>query len=269
MLSACPPHVQTKPREPAAHGRSTKTFPARRTDSPRDKVRLRRVATGNPFLQVNPWPECVRCRAVLRCLRCYDPRCSVASKQNWSWKYATLAYRRLVEVAAQGRLLVQGTLRFPPGVGLVEVSRIIARFRSAISAANRKRADLKYVAVLHARGRRGGTAHLHVLIHTGRTTPEVKATLRAAWWTATGQNQPLHCAPIRRPMALARYVFGDTAEHRRNPRLLKRGGPPAKVSNRFFDAGGERKAWRDFCAARHKPSDAGAPPIELFGPLRR
>jgi hypothetical protein len=148
---------------------------------------------------------------------------------------------------------VEATVRFPRGGGPVEASRIIGLFRRLVSAANRKGADLKYTAVFHARGRNGGRAHLHLLIHTSRTVPEVEATLRAAWQGATGQSLPLHCAAIRNAVGVARYAFGDTAEHRRNPQVLKRGGPPAMFSNRFFGARGAKGTWKDYCAARHKP----------------
>jgi hypothetical protein len=122
---------------------------------------------------------------------------------------------------------------------------------------------LKYVSILHARGRREGTAHLHVLIHTGRTVPEVEATLRAAWQGATGKNLRLHCEAIRNAVGAARYAFQDTREHRRNPEVLKRGGPPAVFGNRLHGPGGAKQTWRDYCAERHRPSDPEAAPIAM------
>jgi hypothetical protein len=191
-------------------------------------------------------------------VRCDDPRCSEASKRWWSRKHAAIVARRLVEVEAEGRRLVEATLPFPHGVRPDEVAGIVAGFRRAISAANRRKADVKFTAPFHARGRNGGAAHLHLLIHTGRTAREVKVTLRDAWRKATGQSLPVHCEPIRNAVGVARYAFGDTRHHRRNPEVLKRGGPPAVFSNRFFGAGGARKAWRDYCAERHKPPDPEA-----------
>jgi hypothetical protein len=191
-------------------------------------------------------------------VRCDDPRCSQASKRWWSRKHALIAGRRLVEVKAQGRAVVEATLPLGPDAGPDEASGIISTFRDDITRANRRGADLKFLAVFHPGGRDGGPPHWHALIHSSRTASEVKTTVRAAWQGATGENHRLHCERIKNPVGTARYCFQDTREHRRNPQVLKRGGPPAKTGNRFYSRGGERRAWKNCCAAWHKPPDPEA-----------
>lgn len=194
---------------------------------------------------------------------CFDTRCSASSCRRFSRKWAPLAGRRLLEVEAAGGELVEATLKLPRGVGLVEVSQCIARFKRAMSAANRRRAGLGYVAVFHAAGRNGGGPHLHVMGHSTRTAAEVKAILATAWASATGENLPLHCEPLRDPMAFAAYAFRDDAKGRAAaPQVLKRGGPPAMVSNRlFFGRGGMKAAWKALRLKRH-----GEPVAEVVEP---
>jgi hypothetical protein len=154
--------------------------------------------------------------------------------------------------------VIETTLPLRPDAGPDEVKRIMARFRADISRANRRGADLKFLAVFHPGGRDGGPPHWHVLIHSSGTVREVKRTVRAASQGATGANLRLHCEAIRDAVAMARYAFQDTREHRRNPEVLKRCGPPAKASNRLYGRGGERLAWRTYCAERHRPPDPEA-----------
>jgi hypothetical protein len=108
------------------------------------------------FLQDSPRWEC-GCRAAASGRRCYDPRCSVEGRLRWAWRQRLLVEHRLRETGGSGRLLVESTLKFEDE-GPGEVIRTVSRFRSLVTAANRRGADLKYKAFPCLRGERGSRA---------------------------------------------------------------------------------------------------------------
>jgi len=156
---------------------------------------------------------------------------------------SSLVGRRLAEVRGEGRELFETTLHAPLAADLAELGRCVTRFKAAVSAANDRGADIKFLAVLHASGRRGGGPHWHLAIHSSRPASEVKALVATAWGEATGSlPSRVHFAPMRSAVGYAKYLFGDTAEGKAFPQVLARFGAKAHFGNHFFGVGGIKAA---------------------------
>jgi hypothetical protein len=119
----------------------------------------------------------------------------------------------------------------------------VRRFRSLVSAANRRGVDLKYKAFFDANGGSGGRAHYHVAAHTSRDLEPTKAVLKRCWEEAIGRPSPVHADVIQDAEAWARYItqdLRDVREGREPAQVLHRNGVLAVCGNWFYAAGGEK-----------------------------
>lgn len=193
----------------------------------------------DPPLRCGPW-----CPRWARELTCYDMSHSLESASKGSWRESLLACYGLTRARNAGRNLFAVTIGLPRGAGVLDTARGVAELKRAISNVNRTvRLGLQYRGVLHPRGRRGGSAHLHLAVHVAAKRSEVSRALKMAAVMSGLNPGGVWVAPLRSPEGWARYLSGRTAEHRGGHVVLARGLKGVITSHNFFPRGGLGLAW--------------------------